>query len=150
MARAETVRRGQLGELRQVRVEYGQDWLAEPLKASGHKQADGGTDPARAGAGGCIGDIGTHAYQLAEYITGMTPTVLCAELSTFVADRAFDDHLQIMLRYANGARGTLGARQVATVHENDLRIAVYGSRGGLRWVQLPAVAPRLDTSRTTR
>ncbi|MDE2370232.1 MAG: Gfo/Idh/MocA family oxidoreductase [Burkholderiales bacterium] len=131
----EMVRRGQLGELRLVRVEYAQDWLAEPLEASGHKQADWRTDPARAGAGGCIGDIGTHAYQLAEYITGLTPTSLCAELSTFVADRALDDHVQVMLRYANGARGTLWASQVATGHENDLRIAVYGSRGGLRWRQ---------------
>jgi predicted dehydrogenase len=118
-----------------VQVEYPQDWLATPLEATGQKQAGWRTDPARSGAGGCIGDIGTHAYQLADYITGVAPTELCAELSTFVAGRRLDDNAQVLLRYANGARGMLWASQVAPGNENALRIRVYGSRGGLEWRQ---------------
>jgi predicted dehydrogenase len=126
---------GQLGEIRVVQVEYPQDWLAGPLEATGQKQADWRTDPARSGAGGCIGDIGTHAYQLADYITGIPATALCAELSTFVAGRRLDDNAQVMLRYANGARGMLWASQVAPGNENALRIRVYGSLGGIDWRQ---------------
>jgi predicted dehydrogenase len=129
------VAEGKLGELRVVQVEYPQDWLATPLEATGQKQAGWRTDPARSGAGGCIGDIGTHAYQLADYITGVAPTELCAELSTFVAGRRLDDNAQVLLRYANGARGMLWASQVAPGNENALRIRVYGSRGGLEWRQ---------------
>ena len=126
---------GTLGMIRVVQVEYVQDWLTEALETTGQKQADWRTDPARSGAGGCIGDIGTHAYHLAHYVTGLAVDALCAELSTFVAGRRLDDNAQIMLRYANGARGVLWASQVAPGNENGLRLRVYGSRGGIEWQQ---------------
>jgi predicted dehydrogenase len=126
---------GTLGMIRVVQVEYAQDWLTEALETTGQKQADWRTDPARSGAGGCIGDIGTHAYHLAYYVTGLAVETLCAELSTFVAGRRLDDNAQIMLRYANGARGVLWASQVAPGNENGLRLRVYGSRGGIEWQQ---------------
>lgn len=131
----EMVLSGALGELRAVHVEYAQEWLAEPIEQSANKQADWRTDPARAGQGGCIGDIGTHAFNLADYIAGTLVTELCAELSTFVPGRALDDHAQVMLRYANGARGMLWASQVAVGNENSLCIRVFGSKGGLEWHQ---------------
>ena len=129
------VAEGGLGDIRVVQVEYPQEWLSGPLEGTGQKQAEWRTDPARSGAGGCIGDIGTHAYQLADYITGIAASELCAELSTFVAGRRLDDNAQVLLRYANGARGMLWASQVAPGNENGLRIRVYGSRGGLEWRQ---------------
>lgn len=129
------VRDGALGEIRLVQVEYPQDWLTEPLESTGQKQAAWRTDPQRSGAGGCVGDIGTHAYQLAGFVTGLHPRQLCAELSTFVPGRALDDNVQVMLRYANGARGMLWASQVAPGNENALRLRVYGSRAGLEWQQ---------------
>jgi len=129
------VRGGELGELRVVQVEYAQDWLTERLEATGQKQAAWRGDPKRSGAGGCIGDIGTHAYNLAEFIAGVPATALCAEMTTFVPGRALDDNIQILLRYAGGARGMLWASQVAPGNENALRIRVYGSRGGLEWAQ---------------
>jgi predicted dehydrogenase len=129
------VRDGLLGEIRVVQVEYAQDWLTEPLEATGQKQAEWRTDPARSGAGGCVGDIGTHAYQLAGYVAGVAATELCAELSTFVEGRRLDDNVQVMLRFANGARGALWASQVAPGNENNLRLRVYGSRGGIEWHQ---------------
>jgi predicted dehydrogenase len=129
------VREGALGQIRLVQVEYVQDWLTEPLEATGQKQAAWRTDPKRSGAGGCVGDIGTHAYQLAGFVTGLQPTQLCAELSTFVPGRALDDNVQVMLRYANGARGLLWASQVAPGNENGLRLRVYGDKGGLEWRQ---------------
>jgi predicted dehydrogenase len=129
------VREGQLGEIRVVQVEYSQDWLTERLEASGQKQAAWRTDPARSGAGGAIGDIGTHAHNLGAYITGLELTELCAELSTFVKGRQLDDNAQVMLRYANGARGALWASQVAPGNENNLRIRIYGSKGGIEWRQ---------------
>jgi predicted dehydrogenase len=129
------VREGRLGEIRVVQVEYPQDWLTQPLEGTGQKQAAWRTDPARSGAGGCIGDIGTHAYQLAEFITGLEVSELCAELSTFVAGRRLDDNAQVLLRFAGGARGALWASQVAPGNENNLRIRVYGSQGGLEWRQ---------------
>ena len=131
----EMVQCGQLGDIRVVQVEYPQDWLTGRLEDSGHKQAGWRTDPARSGAGGCIGDIGTHAYNLADFITGIPVAELCAELTTFVAGRRLDDNVQIMLRYANGARGFLWASQIAPGHENGLKIRVYGSKGGFEWVQ---------------
>jgi predicted dehydrogenase len=109
--------------------------LSEPLEGTGQKQADWRTDPARSGAGGCVGDIGTHAYQLAGYVAGVAATELCAELSTFVEGRRLDDNVQVMLRFANGARGALWASQVAPGNENNLRLRVYGSRGGIEWHQ---------------
>ncbi len=129
------VREGRLGVIRVVQVEYPQDWLTEALETTGQKQADWRTDPARAGAGGCIGDIGTHAFQLAAFVSGLQATELCAELSTFVAGRRLDDNAQVMLRYAGGARGALWASQVAPGNENNLRLRVYGDKGGLEWRQ---------------
>ena len=126
---------GALGTLRVVQVEYAQDWLSGPLESTGQKQAEWRTDPKRSGAGGCIGDIGTHAWNLADYVTGLEVQELCAELSTFVAGRRLDDNVQVMLRYANGARGLLWASQVAPGNENGLRLRVYGSAGGLAWQQ---------------
>lgn len=129
------VKAGELGEIRVVQVEYPQDWLAEPLEKTGQKQADWRTDPKRSGAGGCIGDIGTHAYNLADFITGLSVDELSAELTTFVKGRKLDDNTQILLRYANGARGSLWASQVAVGNENNLRIRVYGTKGGIAWSQ---------------
>jgi predicted dehydrogenase len=129
------VREGALGTLRVVQVEYAQDWLTEPLESSGQKQAAWRTDPARAGAGGCIGDIGTHAYQLAAFVSGLRTQSLCAELSTFVPGRALDDNVQVMLRFQGGARGLLWASQVAPGNENGLRLRLYGDKGGLEWRQ---------------
>ncbi|NDY91882.1 Gfo/Idh/MocA family protein [Ideonella livida] len=131
----ELVRSGALGEIRVVQVEYPQDWLAEPLEATAQKQADWRTDPARSGAGGCVGDIGTHAFQLAEFVTGLQVHSLLAEVSTFVPGRRLDDDVQVLLRFAGGARGTLWASQVAPGHRNGLALRVYGSRGGLAWRQ---------------
>src|SRR4029453_17901751 len=124
-----------LGSIRLVQVEYPQDWLTEPLEQQGHKQAEWRTDPARSGAGGCLGDIGTHAYHLAQYVSGLKLDQLCADLSTFVPGRRLDDNVQILLRYQGGARGMLWASQVAPGHENGLRLRVYGAKGGIEWVQ---------------
>jgi predicted dehydrogenase len=129
------VREGALGEIRVVQVEYAQDWLTERLESTGQKQAAWRTDPKRSGAGGCIGDIGTHAFNLLHYVTGLKTSELAAELSTFVEGRALDDNVQVMLRLANGARGCLWASQVAPGNENGLRLRVYGSRGGVEWAQ---------------
>jgi predicted dehydrogenase len=128
------VRDGHLGRIRVVQAEYPQDWLAEPLEKSGQKQAAWRTDPAQAG-GGAIGDIGSHAWHLADYVTGEPLAQICAELSSFVPDRPIDDNAQVLLRYANGARGAIWASQVAPGHLNDLRLRVYGSQGGLEWCQ---------------
>ncbi len=124
---------GALGAIRVVQVEYPQDWLSTKLEETGQKQAAWRTDPARSGAGGCIGDIGTHAMNLADYVTGETPAELCAELTTFVEGRRLDDNAQILLRYASGARGMLWASQVAPGNENALKLRVYGEKGGLEW-----------------
>lgn len=132
----EMVQTGGLGDVRVVQVEYAQDWLTEGLEASGHKQAEWRTDPARAGVGGCISDIGTHAYNLADFIVGMPVKELCAELTTFVEGRKLDDNALILLRYANGARGALWSSQVAPGNDNALRIRVYGTQGGLEWSQV--------------
>jgi predicted dehydrogenase len=126
---------GELGDVRIVQVEYAQDWLAQPLEDSGQKQAAWRTDPALAGPAGCLGDIGTHAAQLAEFVTGQSPQQLSAELTTFVPGRRVDDHVQVQLRYANGARGMLWASQVATGEENHLRLRVYGTKAALHWDQ---------------
>jgi predicted dehydrogenase len=132
----EMVQAGELGNIRIIQAEYPQDWLTERIEATGQKQAEWRTDPGRAGAGGCIGDIGTHAYNLADFIVGIPVKELCAELTTFVEGRRVDDNTQILLRYANGARGALWSSQVAPGNENGLRIRVYGAKGGLEWNQL--------------
>ena len=131
----EMVKSGMLGDLRVVQVEYPQDWLTESIENDGQKQAGWRTDPSKAGVGGCIGDIGTHAYQLAHFVTGLDVTELLAELSTFVPGRRLDDNAQVLLRFSNGARGALWASQVAPGNENNLRLRVYGSKGGLEWRQ---------------
>ncbi len=129
------VRDGLLGDIRIVQASYAQDWLAEPIEVAGQKQARWRTDPALAGPGGCIGDIGTHAFHLAQFISGLEPESLLADLSTFVPGRRLDDNAHILLRYPNGARGMLWASQVAPGNENNLSIKVYGSKGGLEWAQ---------------
>ncbi len=129
------VHSGELGDIRVIQVEYPQDWLTTLLEDTGQKQAEWRTDPARSGAGGCIGDIGTHAYNLASFITGLELDELCADLSTFVAGRKLDDNVHIMLRYEGGARGMLWSSQVAPGNENALKIRVYGEKGGLFWEQ---------------
>ncbi|MGY3977049.1 Gfo/Idh/MocA family protein [Aeromonas mytilicola] len=122
---------GELGELRYVQVEYLQDWLANPIPPGQNKQADWRADPARAGRAGCLGDIGTHAYQLAAFITGLLPSELAAELHSFVPGRQLDDHLQVWLRYPEGMRGSLNASQVASGEENRLQIRLYGDKASL-------------------
>ena len=129
------VRAGELGEIRLIQAEYQQDWLAQPLEQEGNKQASWRADPEKSGPAGCLGDIGTHAYQLAAFISGMRPTQLAAELHTFVPDRRLDDHVQMMLRYANGARGLLWASQVAAGCENTLRLRVFGTKASLAFDQ---------------
>lgn len=131
----EMVAKGELGELRLVQAEYPQDWLTEPAERSGSKQAEWRTDPARSGAGGAIGDIGTHAYNLAGFVTGLKAERLLAQLTSFVEGRPLDDDVQILLRYKGGARGMLWASQVAVGHENGLKLRAYGTKGGLEWVQ---------------
>ncbi|MFZ2104882.1 MAG: Gfo/Idh/MocA family oxidoreductase, partial [Roseiarcus sp.] len=131
----EMVKAGDLGDIRLIQVEYPQDWLTGPTETTGNKQAEWRVDPARSGAGGALGDIGTHAYNLADYVGGIELSELAAELTSFGAGRQLDDNVQIMLRYANGARGALWASQVAPGHENGLRLRIYGTKGGLLWVQ---------------
>ena len=130
----ERVRRGDLGKIRLVYVEYPQGWLYNDCSAT-NKQAAWRVDPKRSGKAGCMGDIGTHAFNLAEYITGLRTEALCGELHTFVPDRLLDDDGAALLRYEGGARGVLMASQVAVGQENSLRIRVYGEKGGLEWCQ---------------
>lgn len=131
----ELVASGALGEVRVVQVAYAQDWLATPLEASGQKQAEWRTDPARAGAGGALGDIGTHAFQLAGFVTGLSCDAVAAELTSFVPGRSLDDNAHVMLRYRGGARGMLWASQVATGTENALTLRVFGTKAGLAFEQ---------------
>jgi predicted dehydrogenase len=126
---------GELGDLRVVQVEYPQDWLTEKLEATGQKQAAWRTDPKQSGAGGCIGDIGTHAYDLASFVSGLTLDSLSADLTSFVKGRKLDDNVHIMMRFKGGAKGMLWASQVAPGNENGLRLRVYGTKGGISWEQ---------------
>jgi predicted dehydrogenase len=126
---------GELGQIRVIHVEYAQDWLATRTEETGNKQAEWRTDPARSGPAGAVGDIGTHAFNLAEFITGDAVTSLSAELHTFVEGRRLDDNAHMLLRFASGARGMLWCSQVAAGQENGLRIRVYGEKGGLEWHQ---------------
>lgn len=130
------IRNGELGKIRKVVVEYPQGWLATRVEESGQKQADWRTDPNRSGIAGCIGDIGTHAENLAEYMTGLRIRELCADLSTFVEGRLLDDDGNILLRFDNGAKGILHASQISAGEENNLNIRVYGEKGGLEWRQM--------------
>ncbi len=129
------VQAGELGTIRLVEGEYPQDWLTTPLERTGQKQAAWRTDPAKTGAGGCVGDIGTHTYQLACYISGLRLEELAAELTSFVPGRRVDDNVHAMLRFKGGARGMIWASQVAPGNENGLTIRVYGTKGGLEWAQ---------------
>ena len=131
----EMVQGGDLGTLRLVQVEYAQDWLTGPTEKTGHKGAEWRTDPARSGAGGALGDIGTHAFNLADFVTGLDLAELSADLTSFGEGRRLDDNVQIAMRYAGGARGALWASQVAPGNENGLMLRVYGTKGGLLWRQ---------------
>lgn len=128
---------GAFGEIRRINIEYIQGWLATAEEATGqNKQAEWRTDPARSGAAGCMGDIGTHGENLAEYITGLKISELCADLTTFVPGRRLDDDGNVLLRFENGARGVLSASQIAVGVENGLTIRMYGELGGLEWAQM--------------
>ena len=152
---AAMVQAGDLGDIRLVNVEYAQDWLAEPLEASGQKQADWRTDPARSGAGGSTGDIGTHAFNLANFVSGLTLSELSADLQSFVPNRRVDDNGHVLLRYTSGARGMLWCSQVAAGCENALRLRIYGTKAGIEWEQenpnylwvTPLGAPRYRLTR---
>ncbi|GAA4397291.1 Gfo/Idh/MocA family oxidoreductase [Nibrella viscosa] len=130
------VRNGKLGKLRKIVVEYPQGWLSKLEEATDYKQAIWRTDPTKSGAAGCMGDIGTHAENLAEYITGLKITELCADLTTFVEGRKLDDDGNVLLHFEDGVKGVLHASQIANGEENALNIRVYGELGGLEWHQM--------------
>jgi predicted dehydrogenase len=150
----EMVAAGELGAVRIVQVEYPQDWLTTRLEETGQKQAAWRTDPARSGAAGCVGDIGTHAFNLAEFISGLRCESLAADLSAFVPGRPLDDNAHMLLRFAGGARGMLWSSQVAPGNENALRLRVYGEKAGLEWAQeqpnLLLHSPHGEAPRTIR
>ena len=131
----EMCRNGSIGKLRVIQVEYAQDWLTLPIENEGQKQASWRTDPSKAGMGGSIGDIGSHAFNLADFITGAKLTELCADISSFVEGRKNDDNAHVLLRYENGVKGMLWSSQVAPGNENALKIRIYGDKGGLEWEQ---------------
>ncbi len=129
------IKSGRIGKIRKVFVEYPQGWLSGPLEKTGNLQASWRTDPKQSGMGGAIGDIGTHAANLAEYITGSDITEVCAMLNTVVTGRMLDDDTSMLIKFANGASGVLLATQVAAGEENNLNIRIYGEKGGLEWRQ---------------
>ncbi|MEJ5083123.1 Gfo/Idh/MocA family protein [Ochrobactrum sp. MYb379] len=131
----EMIANGELGDLRVVQVEYAQDWLTEAVEETGAKGAVWRTDPAQSGLGGATGDIGTHAFNLASFVTGLTLESLAADLDSFVPGRRLDDNAHVMLRFAGGAKGMLWCSQVAPGNENTLRLRVYGTKGGIEWAQ---------------
>jgi predicted dehydrogenase len=131
----EMVQSGVLGTIRLVHAEYVQDWLTEPLEKTGQKQASWRTDPAKSGAGGATGDIGTHAYNLGCFVSGLELDSLSADLDAFVDGRLVDDNAHIMMRYKGGAKGMLWASQVAPGNENRLCLRIFGDKGGLEWAQ---------------
>jgi predicted dehydrogenase len=126
---------GDIGRVRVVQVEYPQDWLTDAAEQTGLKQAEWRTDPLRSGAGGATGDIGTHAYNLACFVTGLRAEALAADIQSFVPGRRVDDNAHVLLRLQGGARGMLWCSQVAPGNENALRLRVYGEAGGLEWAQ---------------
>jgi len=126
---------GKLGAIRKVAVEYFQGWLSGPLEATGHKQAEWRTDPARSGPGGAIGDIGTHAFHLLEYVSGLKVTAMNATLRTVVPGRRLDDDCNAFLRMSNGTAGTLACSQVATGERNELWLRIFGEAGSIEWRQ---------------
>ncbi|MEJ2088880.1 MAG: Gfo/Idh/MocA family oxidoreductase [Gammaproteobacteria bacterium] len=127
---------GRLGAIRRVSCEYLQGWLSTPEERSGNKQAAWRTDPERAGAAGCFGDIGSHGHNLIEFVTGERIASVCADLSTWVEDRPLDDDGNVLFRLAGGGKGVLSASQIAVGEENNLTLRVYGERGGLEWSQM--------------
>ena len=129
------IAKGQLGEIRTVQIEYAQDWLSEKLEDSGHKQAAWRTDPKLGGEGGLLGDIGTHAFHLSSFVSGLQPTEILADLNHFVEGRSLDDNAHILLRFSGGAKGMLWVSQVAPGNENGLRLRIYGSKAGIEWSQ---------------
>src|SRR5580692_4109281 len=131
----EMIQAGEIGTIRVVQVEYAQDWLTTAVEATGQKQAVWRTDPAQSGPAGSLGDIGTHAYNLACFVSGLSAEQLAADVSTFVPGRRLDDNVQVLLRYQGGARGMLWASQVAVGNENNLRLRIYGEKAGLDWSQ---------------
>src|SRR6266852_4325473 len=131
----EMIEAGEVGRIRVVQLEYAQDWLTTAVEATGHKQAVWRTDPAQSGPAGSLGDIGTHAYNLACFVTGLRCDQVAADVSIFVPGRRLDDNVQMLLRFEGGARGMLWASQVATGNENNLRLRVYGEKAGLEWRQ---------------
>ncbi len=131
----ELVASGELGDIRLVQMEYPQDWLAEPVEQTGAKQAVWRTDPAQSGAGGSTGDIGTHAYNLGSFISGLELDELAADVHTFVEGRRLDDNAHVMLRFKGGAKGMLWCSQVATGNENGLKVRIYGTKAGIEWTQ---------------
>jgi predicted dehydrogenase len=131
----EMVQKGVLGDIRVVQAEYPQDWLTEKVEDTGAKQAVWRTDPKQSGAGGAVGDIGTHAYNLARFVTGLELDTLAADLTSFVKGRPLDDNVSVLLRFKGGAKGMLWASQVAPGNENGLKLRVYGAKGGLEWTQ---------------
>ena len=126
---------GEMGVVRKVLVEYLQDWLVEPLEKRGSRQASWRTNPAEAGIGGAVGDIGTHAFNLVEYVTGDLVTAVCADKSIFLPDRTLDEDINALLRLKGGGKGVLTVSQIATGEENGLRLRAYGSRGAILWEQ---------------
>ena len=131
----EMIEAGELGKIRVVQVEYAQDWLTTPVEATGNKQAVWRTDPAQSGPAGSLGDIGTHAYNIACFVTELRCEQVAADVSIFVPGRRLDDNVQMLLRFDGGARGMLWASQVATGNENNLRLRAYGEKAGLEWGQ---------------
>ncbi len=129
------IKEGRLGKLRKVYVQYPQGWLSTFEEGTDYKQAQWRTDPSRSGIAGCMGDIGTHAFNLAEYVTGEKMTQLCAELQTFVPGRQLDDDGMVMMKFSNGLNGLLYASQINAGEENNVQISVYGEKGGLVWKQ---------------
>jgi predicted dehydrogenase len=126
---------GKLGTIRKIYVAYPQGWLSNREEGSGNKQAEWRTDPARSGIAGCMGDIGTHAFNMAEYVSGLQVTKICADLNVMVEGRKLDDDGQVLLKFNNGASGLLYASQIAAGEENNIRISIYGEKGGLEWQQ---------------
>jgi predicted dehydrogenase len=131
----EMVTRGDIGTPRVVQVEYAQDWLTKDIESSGNKQASWRTDPEKSGIGGAVADIGTHAFNLVSFVTGLELDQLSCDLSSFVPGRQLDDNVNVMLRFKSGAKGLLWASQVAPGNENGLRLRIYGNKGGLEWEQ---------------
>ena len=129
------VQKGELGNIRVIQAEYPQDWLTTKVEDSGLKQAEWRTDPKRSGGGGCIGDIGTHAFNLIRFVSGLEVEELSADIHTFVKGRLLDDNAQIMLRFKGGAKGSIWSSQIAVGNENNLKIRIYGEKGGIEWKQ---------------